>query len=141
MAIKQIDRIFVEKISSFFAACPHGYQKEIAEKIGVEPSFLNNVIHGRRGSTEEVRRNICEAIGVGDYEKWMFGDIKQVATGSGTSVQSAGANNVTTVNTIAEEADEELEEFLNLYRGYGSKEYLRQCVERLRQIKSVTNGK
>ncbi|HAS53374.1 MAG TPA: hypothetical protein DCS42_04170 [Nitrospiraceae bacterium] len=104
---------FAAQLNKALAGEPHGKQKEMAEAIGVTPSRLNNIIRGRRGGDEDLRREICKYLGR-DYEEFLFG--------------RGGA--------VTQE-DDELQEFVELYRRYGSRAFLESCIDRLREIKSV----
>ena len=108
-----ISEIFAEQLTKWLSAEPHGRQREIAEAVGISPSRLNNIIRGRRGGDEDIRRAICAFLKV-DYDPFLFGPGK---TG---------------------ETDEpELQEFINLYRQYGTPAFLRACTRRLMAIKEL----
>lgn len=108
---------FAIQLNKALAGEPHGKQKEMAEAIGVSPSRLNNIIRGRRGrdGAEDLRREICRYLGQ-DYEEFLFGR---------------------TGGTTVTKEDDELREFVSMYRRYGSRAFLETCLDRLREIKSV----
>ncbi|MFV0439299.1 MAG: helix-turn-helix domain-containing protein [Desulfopila sp.] len=110
---KAIDEIFAERLSQRLAAEPHGYQRELAREVGVTPSYLNNLVHGRRRSTEDLRREICRAIGE-EYETFVFGrPLPRSMHGP------------------------KMREFITLLDKYGPPGFLDQCIERLQEIKKV----
>lgn len=45
-------------------------QAELARKIGISPSYLNDLIHGRTNGSEKVRRAIAAALGY-SYENFL----------------------------------------------------------------------
>ena len=111
---RPIPEIFAARLEKWLDAEPHGRQREIAEAVGISPSRLNNIIKGRRGGDEDLRRAICKFI-KGDYEAFLFGPGNYLVTGD----------------------EVELQEFIGLYRQYGTPAFLRACTRRLMKIKEV----
>lgn len=74
MPPKDIATTFAERLARVLATKPHGYQRELAEKAGVAPAYLNNVLSGRRRCSEDVRRVMAKVLGY-EYDDFLFGDI------------------------------------------------------------------
>jgi len=112
-----IEEIFCRKIAAELAVRPHGYQAELAGNLGVSKSALNNLIRGRRGSTEDLRRAICREIGR-DYDEFVLGVERPESPA----------------------ASPQFQEFLDLYSRYGSPAFLEMCIDRLKAIKVTVEG-
>ena len=115
MSDKTIAEIFAERLARLLDV-QHGMQKEIADTVGISPSRMNNIIKGRRGTDEDLRRAICKVLKV-NYDEFIFGR--------------------NTDSHVATSDDPELQKFVDLYRQYGSQAFLRSCIERLEAIKKI----
>jgi phage repressor protein C with HTH and peptisase S24 domain len=63
-----IERLFVEKLQGAIGHMGYGSQADIAEKLNMSRGTFNNMLKGRRGTNEEIRRAISKIIGI-DYDE------------------------------------------------------------------------
>jgi len=59
-----IDKYFADKMREIVWSKGWGYQAELADKLGVGRATLNNRLKGRRRTTEDQRRDMCQAVGI-----------------------------------------------------------------------------
>ncbi|MDX9896344.1 MAG: helix-turn-helix transcriptional regulator [Desulfofustis sp.] len=111
----------------------HGTQTELARRLGTNISRINGIITKYRGSTEDLRRQICEALEV-DYDS--FVGVNQEARGTAVA-QVAGDGNAVSIKGGDELSDLE-RRVIDGIRQYGNRAMLEGILQKIEEMKEIS---